>query len=105
VNQDLLKEIAKAHDDGRRLYILTYNMDAQSGMIWNMGKIAKGGHPGALELFRNVMLASGSVPAIFPPMIIEVEVKGIKFDEMHVDGGVGAQVFFYGLTLNVKKRT
>ena len=42
------------------------------------------------------MLASASIPGIFPPVYFNVEVNGKKYDEMHVDGGVIAGVFGYG---------
>ena len=42
------------------------------------------------------MLASSAMPAIFPPVFIEVEVDGSQYDEMHVDGGLNTQVFFHG---------
>jgi hypothetical protein len=47
----------------------------------------------AIKLFRNIMLASGSVPGAFPPVLIDVAANGRRFAEMHVDGGVGGQFF------------
>ncbi len=47
----------------------------------------------ALKLFRSVLLASGSIPGAFPPVLIDVEGNGKRFAEMHVDGGVGGQFF------------
>ena len=49
------------------------------------------------------MLASASIPGAFPPVMIEVEVGGETFDEMHVDGGTITQVFFYEFMLDLKK--
>ena len=46
--------------------------------------------------FRKILLASASIPIIFPPVYIPVEVGGEIYEEMHVDGGVATQVFFYG---------
>jgi predicted acylesterase/phospholipase RssA len=43
--------------------------------------------PKALELFRKVMLASAAIPGAFPPVMIDVEVNGKPYQEMHVDGG------------------
>jgi hypothetical protein len=40
-----------------------------------------------------VLLASGSIPGAFPPVLIDVEGNGKHFQEMHVDGGVGGQFF------------
>ena len=53
------------------------------------------GHPSALDLIRQIMLASASIPAAFPPVAIEVEAEGQLFDELHVDGGASSQVFLY----------
>jgi hypothetical protein len=66
-----------------------------------MGAIAASGKPGALELFRKVMLASASIPVAFLPVYIPVEAGGRRYEEMHVDGGTAAQVFFYGFTLDL----
>jgi predicted acylesterase/phospholipase RssA len=68
-----------------------------------MGAIAASGHPQALSLFRKVMLASASIPGVFPPVYIDVEVDGQTYDEMHVDGGTITQVFFYEFMLDIRK--
>ena len=96
VDAGLLRRIADAHNNGRRLYIATVDLDSQRVWIWNMGLIAASGRPGAGDLFRQIMLASASIPVAFPPVFIDVEAGGRRFDEMHVDGGVGARVFFTG---------
>jgi predicted acylesterase/phospholipase RssA len=41
------------------------------------------------------MIASAAIPRAFPPVMIDVEVNGQPFQEMHVDGGAMAQVFVY----------
>jgi predicted acylesterase/phospholipase RssA len=98
VDAALLQRVAEAHQSGRRLYIGTANLDAPRFVIWNMGLIASSGHPDALALFRKVMLASASIPVAFPPVFFEVELRpgGPRYDEMHVDGGVGARMFING---------
>ena len=98
LDMPLLQQIAAAHAEGRRLYIGTVDLDAQRFVVWNMGLIATSGHPQALELFHRVMLASASIPVAFPPVLFEVELRsgGPLYDEMHVDGGVGARVFLNG---------
>ena len=78
---------------GRRLLIGTTNLDAQRPVIWDMGKIASSGHPGAIELFRKVLLASAAIPAVFPPGFVEVAANGTVYEEMHVDGGATREVF------------
>jgi hypothetical protein len=93
VTEQLLKDVAGAHEKGRRLYVATTNLDARRLVIWDMGAIAKEGTPEALDLFRNVMLASASIPVVFPPVMIEVKANGHFYDEMHVDGSVTTQMF------------
>jgi predicted acylesterase/phospholipase RssA len=98
ITPQLLSDIAAAYKSGRRLFVVTTDLDAERSVVWNMGAIATyAGDPGkqdaALNLFRNVLLASGSIPGAFPPVFIDVEGNGKKFSEMHVDGGVGGQFF------------
>jgi hypothetical protein len=94
VTSQLLNEIAIEHAKGRRLFVATTNLDAQRSVVWDMGAIASSGNTEALTLFRNVLLASASVPGVFPPVYFDVEANGKKYDEMHVDGCTTAQVFF-----------
>jgi len=92
VDAPMLAAIAREYQAGRRLYIVTTNLDAQRTTIWDMGKIAASGDPGALDLFRNVLTASASIPGVFSPVLIDVEADGRHFAEMHVDGGVTTNV-------------
>ncbi len=93
VDEPMLRKVAEAHESGRRLYIGTTNLDTQQFVVWNMGRIAASGHPDALSLFRQIMLASASIPVAFPPVFFDVEVGGQGYDEMHVDGAVTANTF------------
>lgn len=95
VNRDMLNKIAAEYDKGRLLLIGTTNLDSDRPVIWNMGAIAASKNPGALNLFRKIMLASAAIPGAFPPVLIPVEIDGKRFDEMHVDGGATTQVFVY----------
>jgi predicted acylesterase/phospholipase RssA len=92
VDQNMLAAIAAEASKGRKLLIVTTNLDTQRTVIWDMGRIAMIGSPQALGLFRDVMAASASIPLVFPPMLIEGEANGHRFREMHVDGGVTAPV-------------
>jgi predicted patatin/cPLA2 family phospholipase len=94
VDDAFLASIAAEYDKGRRLYVATTNLDAQRPVIWDMGAIAKAGTPEALNLFRSVLLASASIPGAFPPVRISVQAGTANYEEMHVDGGTTAQVFF-----------
>jgi hypothetical protein len=98
VNAEFLARIAKEYQEkGRLLLVGTTNLDARRGIIWNMGEIAMAArdNPKALDLFRKIMLASAAIPGAFPPVMIDVEVDGKPYQEMHVDGGAQAQVFLY----------
>ena len=96
VDEAFLREIAQAHRQGRRLYVGTADLDSQRFMIWNMGLIAASESPDAVALFRQILLASSSIPVAFPPVFFDVEAQGRRYDEMHVDGSVGAFVFYSG---------
>lgn len=93
VDAALLRRVAAEHARGRRLYMGTVDLDSRRFVIWNMGRIAQYDNAQALALFRSVMLASSSIPIAFPPVLFEVEADGRRYDEMHVDGFVGANVF------------
>ena len=95
VDAGLLARVAAEHRRGRRLYMGTVELDSRRFAIWNMGLIAERGDDQALDLFRRIMLASSSMPVAFPPVLIEVEADGKRYDEMHVDGFVGANVFLH----------
>jgi predicted acylesterase/phospholipase RssA len=101
VDQDMLDAIAAEHDKGRILLVATTNLDARRPVIWNITKIAASRNPRALELVRDVLVASAAIPGAFPPVMIDVEVDGKKYQEMHVDGGASAQVFVYPPSLNI----
>lgn len=100
VTPQVLKEIAEQNQRGKQLLIGTTNVEAQRGVIWDIGKIASSGNPGALKLVREIMLASASVPGLFKPVFIHVTVGGQRYDEIHADGGITSQVFAYPMKLN-----
>jgi predicted acylesterase/phospholipase RssA len=92
VDAALLARVAEEYRKGRRLFVLTTNLDAQRPVIWDMGAIADSGSPQALDLFRRVLVGSASIPGAFEPMMIDVVRDGHTFQEMHVDGGTTMQV-------------
>jgi hypothetical protein len=93
VDEAMLRQIAEQHRLGRRLLVVTTNLDAQRPVVWDLGAIAASGSPNALALFRDVLTASASIPGAFAPTLIEVEAGGKRFNELHVDGGASVQVF------------
>lgn len=95
IDMTMLNKIAVEHKKGRRLLVGTTQFNAQRLVIWNMGEIAAIGGPAALQLFRKILLASSSIPVTFPPQYFTVQVAGKIYEEMHVDGGIEAQVMLY----------
>ncbi|WP_166362844.1 patatin-like phospholipase family protein [Pseudomonas akapageensis] len=105
VTTELLAAIGLQYAEGRILLIGTTDLDSCRPVTWNMGAIAASQAPGSLDLFRNIMIASMSIPGAVSPVMIDVEVDGQQFQEMHVDGGVITQVFLYppGLVMSMSK--
>ncbi len=95
VTSETLAAIAAEYSKGRALQIATTDLDSGRPVIWNMGAIAASPAPGALELFRKIMVASASIPGVVSPVLFDVEVDGERYQEMHVDGGVIAQTYVY----------
>jgi predicted acylesterase/phospholipase RssA len=93
VDDTFLQEIARERIKGRILLIGTTNLDTQRPVLWDMGRIAMSNNPDAIVLFRKILLASATLPGVFPPVRIQVRVGGQNYDELHVDGGVTRQVF------------
>ena len=103
VDQALLDTIAAEYAKGRLLLVGTTDLDARRGIIWNLSKIAASRDPKALALFRTLLVTSAAIPGAFPPSMIDVELNGQLYQEMHVDGGASAQVFVYPPALNLKE--
>jgi hypothetical protein len=89
ITEEVLQRVAAAHDANRRLLVGTTNLDYNQTWVWDMGLIAKQGGPQALELYKNVLLASASPPIAFPP----VEIDGHLF----ADGSVRQNLVVIGL--------
>ena len=95
VTEAFLDRVAEEHGKGRRLLVLTTNLDAQRQVIWSLSAIAATGGPDRRELFVKVLRASSALPGVFPPVKIDVMGgDGRMYDELHVDGGVTAELVF-----------
>lgn len=103
VDEAMLRATAVERGKGRTLWIGTSNLDSMSGTIWDIGTIAASGHPDALNLVQSILIASSAILGAFPPVLIDVEAGGNKYQEMHVDGGTSAQVFVYPPSLRLKE--
>ncbi len=93
VDDGIVAAIAREHRAGRRLYVVTTNIDSKRGVVWNIGAIANSGRPDSIDLIRKVLAASASVPLAFAPQLIDVTADGHAFQEMHADGNVTTAVF------------
>ncbi|QJW95462.1 patatin-like phospholipase family protein [Frigoriglobus tundricola] len=93
ITQPLMERIAAEHRKGRRLYVGTTDLASKRAVIWDMGAIAAQPCPDGCKLFRDVLLASASVPGVFPPVPFEVVVDGRRETEWHVDGAITAPLF------------
>jgi hypothetical protein len=94
VTPEMLAAVAAEHQKGRRLFVVTTNLDAGRPTVWNMGAIAAQGGDAALKLFRQILLGAASIEGMFPPVYITVEANGRQFQEMHGDGGATGPLFF-----------
>jgi predicted patatin/cPLA2 family phospholipase len=94
-DEKMFAAIAREYADGRLLLIGTTDLDAQRPVIWNVGALAASGKPEALQLFRKILRASAAIPGLFQPVMVDVELDGKPYQEMHVDGGAIAQLFLY----------
>lgn len=93
---DFVAAIAREYSEkGRLLLVATTNLDVPVGVLWNIGSIAASGNKDAPDLIAKILLASASIPGALPPVMIDFEAGGERFQEMHVDGGTVAQVVMY----------
>jgi len=102
INRDMLDAIAAERAKGRMLLVGTVNLDARRPVIWNITDIAASSKPGALKLIQSILIASAAIPGTFPPVMIDVEVEGKKYQEMHVDGNTANQVFVYPAAIRLE---
>lgn len=93
ITPDFVADVARESERGRLLFVLTTNLDSQRPVLWDMGAIAREDSPGSVQRFRDVLVASASIPAVFPPMLLDADANGHAFQELHVDGSVSANVF------------
>jgi hypothetical protein len=94
VTDELLRSVARESRRGRLLLVATTDLDSEQTVFWNLGLIAEQGGAKARRLFRDVLIASASIPGVFPPVMIRVEQAGRTYEEMHVDGSAMASLFF-----------
>ncbi len=89
----LIQAVAREASNGRLLLVATTDVDTGEPVIWDLGSIAMNGGSGARALFRDVLVASASVPGLFPPVVIQVQGEQTIYNEAHVDGTVAVPFF------------
>jgi hypothetical protein len=103
VTDQMLDDITREHKRGRRLLVGTTNLDAERPVVWDIGAIATSGVPGRKQLIQDILVASASIPGVFPPVNIRVVADGKTYDEMHVDGGTSNQAFMFPSNFSLKE--
>jgi predicted acylesterase/phospholipase RssA len=92
-DESLLRAIAVEAARGRLLLVATTDLATGEPVIWDLGSVALNGGSDAKRLFSEILLASASVPGMFPPVPIRFRsASGIR-EETHVDGGVTMPFF------------
>jgi len=86
----LIQAVAHEASTGRLLLVTTTDVSTGEPVVWDLGSIAMNGGPAARELFRDVLVASASVPGLFPPVVIRVQEQQVLSEEVHVDGAIAA---------------
>jgi hypothetical protein len=79
VDASMAADIAAAYKNGRMLMIGTASLDQQRPIVWNLGAIAA-----------------------FPPVMINVDANGRRYQEMNVDAGVVQQALLYPIYFGVR---
>jgi predicted acylesterase/phospholipase RssA len=93
VSDEMIRAIAREATKGRLLLVVTTDVASGEPVVWDLGAIAKNGGSSARTLFRDVLVASASVPGMFPPVIIRVSENGLINDQAHVDGAATVPFF------------
>jgi predicted acylesterase/phospholipase RssA len=89
----LIQAVAHEASTGRLLLVATTDVSTGEPVVWDLGSIAMNGGTGARALFRDVLVASASVPGLFPPVVIRVQEQQALYDEVHVDGMIALPFF------------
>ncbi len=63
-----IAQIAAEGRKGRKLLIGTTNLNAGRPVVWDLTKIAASGAPNAKQVIGDLILASASIPGVFPPV-------------------------------------
>ena len=100
MDDQIIDAVAVEHRKGRRFFVGTTNLDGARLVVWDMGAIAASDRPDRRQRFHDVLLASASVPMVFPPVYFPVEWEGKTYWQMHVDGGAAVVIFMSGFVVD-----
>jgi predicted acylesterase/phospholipase RssA len=103
VTDKMVADITREYARGRRLLIGTTNLDAERPVVWDIGAIASSKIRTRKQLIQDILVASSSIPGVFPPVNIKVVADGKSYDEMHVDGGTSNQAFLFPSQFSVRE--
>lgn len=90
ITADVVQRVAQEHKKGRSLFVGVVELQCGTFIPVNLGEIAARADAASLQEFRDAVLASASIPVVFPPVCL----GGRSF----VDGGTRQNIFFAGLT-------
>ncbi|MDO9433108.1 MAG: patatin-like phospholipase family protein [Phenylobacterium sp.] len=93
VTPTLIEAVAAEHRKGRRLFVATTSLYTQTQVVWDMGALAQLNDPVSRQLFQNILIASSSIPGVFPPVLLTFEQGRHTVSELHADGGAVANFF------------
>jgi predicted acylesterase/phospholipase RssA len=89
----MVEAIAREAAKGRLLLVATTDVVTGTPVVWDLGAIAKNGGPNARTILCDLLVASASVPGMFPPVMIRVNKDGVAHYEAHVDGSATMPFF------------
>jgi predicted acylesterase/phospholipase RssA len=93
VTDEMIQAIAHEASKGRLLLVATTDVASGESVVWDLGAIAQNGGSSARVFFRDVLVASASIPGIFPPVMIRVSENGLNYQQAHVDGAATVPFF------------
>lgn len=93
IDDDVLDQVAAEHAAGRRLYVASTNLDEGRSVAWDLGAIAASARPDRHARYIDAICASFARPLQLEPVYIGVEVDGVEYSQMHVDGSLMAPIF------------
>ena len=89
----MIRAVAREADKGRLLLAATTDVVTGEPVVWDLGSVALNGGVSARTLFRDILVASASVPGMFPPVVIHICENAACHNEAHVDGAATVPFF------------